>query len=364
MFISKTKERGYSLLDAIRRELDPTHKGGSFERELSDEMRKRANGGKAGDHGGIILPTADLLREAGIKLQERALGKSTGGGSLVATDNLIGDFIPALVARTVLGKAGITHLDNLVGDITIPTVTDGLTAAWITTEHGDASQVSPNFTQKSATPHSVAAYCDITRKLLVQTSNAAERLVIEMIQDAIGRAIEAAAFSGTGANGEPLGLLNTTGVQTVTMTANAPTKSALVEFVTKLATANANADAARWIVSPGVAGLLSRTLDIQTVADGEGATVGGVTSGKYLLDGGKIDGRDAFTSNLSGTHLAWLADWSDLVLCTWGAGTEITVDPYSLSMKGGARIVAFHDVDLVVRHPASFVKGVVTADAN
>lgn len=57
----------------------------------------------------------------------------------------------------------------------------------------------------------------------------------------------------------------------------------------------------------------------------------------------------------SGTALSAIifGNFADLLIGMWG-GLDLTVDPYSNSTSGTLRIVALQDVDVAVRHAASF----------
>ena len=189
-------ERKYNLVNVIRA-MVAAHEGKigpdvGFEREVSDEIAKRS--GKTGK--GFYIPSSALLGA-------RAFDKANAAAALVATDTLFGEFIEALVADTVLGAAGVRTLAGLVGDVTIPK-SGSATAYWVATEGGNATETTPNIGQVGATPHTVGAYTDITRKLLMQSGIGAQTLIADLLREAIGRAIEAAVFSGSGASGQPL----------------------------------------------------------------------------------------------------------------------------------------------------------------
>jgi len=358
-------KRRYSMLEAIRSQLEKGDIHGGFERELSQEMRKRNREPERTDHGGIILPSAEVLRDAGCITEEQYHTRTinaTTGAALISTDLLVAEFVPGLVAKTVLNRAGATHLDNLVGNIAIPKG-GSVDAAWIATDGGDAVADTPSMSQVTATPHTVGGYIDLTRKFVMQTSIAADRLCTMLLQDAVSRAIDKAGFDGSGLSGEPTGLANIQGVTSVSgITPGAPTKANLVDFWKALETANVGADAARWIMSPSVYGDLSQRLDIHPVKNVAGTeNVGGVSSGKYLVQDGKCEGYPVLKSNLSGAKLAWFGNWCDLLICTWGAGTEILVDKYTLSKSGGTRIVAMQAVDIACRYPQAFAKGQLLA---
>lgn len=327
----------YNLL-AVVRAMCAAHEGKttsediSFEREISDEIAKQTRR----EAKGFFIPEAVLCR---------AFDKGTAATSLVGTDTLFGNAIEALVAETVLGKAGVATLSGLVGDIAIPKLGKA-EGYWVSAEGGDASESTPQTGQVEGRPHTVGAYTDITRRLLLQSGLSAQAFVADALRTALARAIEKAAFSGTGENGQPTGLDNITGVQTVAMNVAAPTKANLVEFWSKLYTANVNGNKA-FIGSPVVKAALCSSLDIK-----EGSK-SNVAAAHYLCEGGKVEGYDFLMSNLCGAGKLYFGDWKNLVLAFW-SGLDLTVDTASLSKSGGVRLVALQDCDVLVRHPEAF----------
>lgn len=353
-------ERKYNLVNVIR-SMVAAHEGKNgpdigFEREVSEEIAKRSKR----DSKGFYIPSSALLGT-------RAFDKSSAAAALVATDTLFGEFIEALVADTVLGTAGVRTLAGLVGDVTIPK-SGSATAYWVATEGGNATENTPNIGQVGATPHTVGAYTDITRKLLMQSGIGAQTLIADLLREAIGRAIEAAVFSGTGASGQPLGLDNWTetvdgspvGIPTVSMTAGSPTHDNLVDFWQKVYAANAAKGSLKFIGSPAVKALLCKTRDYTPFNNtGAKATSGvvGAVGGEFLCTReSKVEGYDFIMSNLCNAKKLYFGDWSQIMLAFW-SGIDLTVDTASLSKSGGVRIVALQDCDVIVRHREAFAIG-------
>ena len=336
----KTIAKRYNLL-AVVRSMCAAHEGKStsedigFEREISDEIAKQTRR----EAKGFFIPEAIL---------SRAFDKGTAAAGLVGKNTLFSNAIEALVAETILGKAGVTTLSGLVGDIAIPKL--GKAAGyWISTEGGDATESTPQVGQVEGRPHTVGAYTDITRRLLLQSGISAQNFIADALRSALARAIEQAAFSGTGADGQPSGLDKVSGVQTVAMTAGAPTKANMVEFWSKLYTANVNGSKC-FIGSPAVKALLAQTLDIK-----EGSK-SNVAHSRYLCEDDKVEGYDFHMSNLCGAGKLYFGDWSNLVLAFW-SGLDLTVDTSSLSKSGGVRLVALQDCDILCRHAEAFAVG-------
>ncbi len=361
----KEIKRNYSLANVMRALAGDSTVDIGYEREISREIE-----GKTGRKAqGLIVP--DFIRAAnpsGVQTfgtpdfssTDGALGNSVAGSghNVIATNLLAGSFIEALRDALVLTGAGMQTISGLVGDIAIPKG-GKVTAAWITQENGDATKTNPTLGQVSATPHTVGAYVDITRKLLLQASIDVQGFVTRELVYAIAYALEAAGFNGTGASGQPTGLVSQI-TQTVSFTAGAPTLAKVLEMVTKIDEANGNLGPQCFVGRPSVWGLLGGTLDWTAVSStGEGANVvSGVTSGKYLLDTvtNTCQGYKFVKSNIAPAKTLLFGDFSQLMLCLW-SGTDILVDQYSGATKGALRVVALQDADFIVRQPAAFAKG-------
>ena len=353
----ESQGRKYNLVNVIR-SMVAAHEGNvgpdiGFEREISQEIARQNHKSAKG----IFVPSYALLTG------KRALDTSNAAG-LVATDTLFGEFIQALVADTVLGRVGIRTIEGLVGDVAIPKGS-AAQAYWITPEGGNATQTTPGVGQVAATPHTVGAYTDITRKLLIQNGISSQNLVADELRGAIARAVEAAVFSGTGANGQPTGLDNftevvggeTVGIPTVSMTAGAPTHANMVEFWSKIYSANANGERMSFIGSPAVKALLRSTRDVTVIKNEAGTDNVAAVGTDYLCDSdSRVEGYEFHMSNLCNSKKLYFGDWREIMLAFW-SGIDLTVDTASLSLSGGVRVVALQDCDVVIRHRESFAIG-------
>ena len=357
----ESQGRKYNLVNVIR-SMVAAHEGNvgpdiGFEREISQEIARQNHKSAKG----IFVPSYALLTG------KRALDTSNAAG-LVATDTLFGEFIQALVADTVLGRVGIRTIEGLVGDVAIPKGS-AAQAYWITPEGGNATQTTPGVGQVAATPHTVGAYTDITRKLLIQNGISSQNLVADELRGAIARAVEAAVFSGTGANGQPTGLDNftevvggeTVGIPTVSMTAGAPTHANMVEFWSKIYSANANGERMSFIGSPAVKALLRSTRDVTVIKNEAGTDNVAAVGTDYLCDSdSRVEGYEFHMSNLCNSKKLYFGDWREIMLAFW-SGIDLTVDTASLSLSGGVRVVALQDCDVVIRHRESFAIGTALA---
>lgn len=346
---SKKIVRQYDLMKVVRSLADKTGKiDAGFEREISDEIAKQTKR----EAQGFFIPEAVLM---GV----RAFDKTTKAGGLVATDTLYSEMAPALVAKTVLGEAGVRTISGLVGDVEIPSA-GAATSYWVTTEGGNATETDPAIGQVKASPKTIGAYTDITRKLMNQSGVSAQAFIADALRSSLARGIELAAFSGSGDNGAPLGLDAVVGVNEVA-TATNPGLAKILEFITKIEDANADTNGGKFIGRPSVWALLGATTDYTVVKEAS-TTVGVASAGKYLLDTmtSKCQGYDFLKSNLATAKKLYFGDWSKMVMAFW-SGLDLTVDTASLSKSGGVRLVALQDMDVVVTQPKAFSFGTVIA---
>ena len=343
----------YNLLNVIRALAKDGSPDVGFEREISDQIAKAQHK----DARGFYIPESVLVRA--ITGKTNVSGEIVGNGeATVETSLLASQYIDELVGTTVLGAAGVQTVGGLVGDIAIPKGT-AVTAGWIA-EKDNATTTTPTFSQVSGTPHTAAANAILSRRLVIQSSLAVQNLVARLITEAIGRAVEAATFDGTGANNQPTGLSATTGVGAVTMTADAPTKENLVDFWEKVYTANAAGANMKYIGSPAVKALLCKTLDYfginNTGAKATSNVVGGIGADYLCTREGKVEGFDFLMSALCNSKKLYFGNWSEILMCFW-SGIDMIVDPYTYSAKGAWQVTAFQDCDVIVRHPAAFAIG-------
>src|SRR5690606_27489332 len=145
-------------------------------------------------------------------------------------------------------------LSGLTGNVSIPKHGAGLTAGWVA--EGEALPESEMaFDAVTLTPHHVGGITEMSRQLLQQSAPAIEGLVRDDLSYAVAAAVDAAIIAGSGTDGEPLGIINRTGVQTADMPT---TWQDVLAIEQQLAALNINPTG--WYTSPGVMSTLRGTL--------------------------------------------------------------------------------------------------------
>ncbi len=274
------------------------------------------------------------------------------------------------LSRGIAPRMGVNFHVGLRGRNELPLPsgesTPGMT--WVDDSQGDGE--APEIAQQkinlmSLSPRVAAGYVDVSRQMrknaLYQVGGIDSMLRAEF-SAAVSAAIDYALFAGVGGILEPLGILNDSDVELVTLGDNGAslTRSGLIDMLHALGAANAF-DGLAFVSTNNVRTRMMRTIDSLTtgVAWTWGAPLGGA-------DGSVLESVPAWVSAAvpddltkgSGTDLsgAILGRWSDAVVGIWGDAFELLVDPGALVKSGGLRVVCLVDVDAGARRKGSFVR--------
>lgn len=301
-----------------------------FEREVQAELAKRA--GRPPE--GIFIP-AEVF-------ETRVLTTATGS-ELVPTDHRPDQYISALTASSVVRGLGARVLSGLTGNLSIPRETDSPAIGWVA-ENAALSADDADFDAVTLAPKHAGALSEFSRNMLLQASPDVEALLRQMLARNLALAIDRAAIKGGGSN-EPVGVLATSGIQTVT----SPTSifEAVAEAVAKADAENVGANRAI-LTTPEVRKIAALALD----AMGRPLSVGTVFHNVPTTFSNQVPK----TLGGGSEHGLIYADWSELLIGIWSE-IDILVNPFESTAysKGNVSIRAMATVDVAVRHKKAFV---------
>lgn len=335
--LTEKEVRNFSLVKAIRALANPNDRkaqeAAAYELECSRAAAERSGRNPEG----ILLPV-DVMRNWSRDLN------TTDEASLIAPDYRGSDFIDVLRNNSAVMGMGARMLNNLSGDVTIPKKLTASSAAWIATEGAASAASEMTVGSVALTPKTLGANTTYSRKLLIQSDFSVEQLVRDDLAQALALAIDLAALEGTGASGQPTGVLNTAGVTKVaTFAAVNPSFSECVSLETSVANQNALAGSPGYILRSNMAGALKTT---------EKAT----GTAQFVYQGGEINGYRANISNQGTDGNIYFGNWNDLIIGMFG-GLDLIVDPYSGATTGNVTVTCLQSLDIAVRHAASFAYG-------
>ena len=342
--LTDREARNFSFLKVIRALADPTDRkaqeAAAFEFEASRAAAERI--GKESDK--FVVP-ADVLTRA---LNTSTTGTAAGdtGGYGIATVLQAESFIDILRNRATIMQLG-TVMGGLVGNIDIPKQVAAAQGYWLG-EDADATESTLDLGQISLTPKTVAAFSEITRKLMVQSSLDTEALVRADLAKALALTIDKAGYYGTGSDHQPLGIANQTGINAVAFAAVQPTYAELVEMETQIALDNADVSSMAYVGNAAFRGHAKTTLQFPNAAIAQGGTI--------WEPGNTVNGYRTEITNQVNSGDVFMGNFADLLVAMWG-GLQLMVDPYSGSKKGRLRVVVFQDVDFALRRTQSFCLG-------
>ncbi|MEO3480285.1 phage major capsid protein [Phaeobacter sp. CAU 1743] len=347
--LTDSETEQFSFLRAIRALANPTDRGAqeaaAFEFEVSDAAAEA----QGRDAQGVMVPM-DVLMRAPLNSGSGGATAADTGGNTIANPLLTQSFIQMLRNRTILLQLA-TPLMGLVGNPDIPTQEGGATGYWIG-EDIEATEDLLSLGQRQFSPKTVAAYSEITRRTLKQSSLDIEALVRSDLALALATSLDFAGFYGTGTNDQPLGIANTNGVNVVDFAGAAsgggtalPTWEEVIQMESDISAANADVDRMAYVQNAKMRGHFKST---QKFSGTNGAPI-------WESDN-TVNGYRGEVTNQIADGDVFHGDFANVLVGMWG-GLDITVDPYTHSRRGRLRIVTMQDADYVLRHPAGLCYG-------
>lgn len=318
-----------------------------FEKEMSDEAEKIAkrSGAEMAEGAGFFIPH-DVMRAPRLDgTNGRALVTNvfSAAGALVGSEVLGGSMIELLRNKMFTAAMGARTLGGLTSNIQIPAQTGGATATWLS-EAATISESLQAVGQVGLTPHRLAALTAFTTQLIAQSSVDVESFVREDLMRVLAIARDLAAIAGTGNNGQPLGILSTSGLSTSVTFAGAQTMlyADALAFENNVALNNADLGSLGYMVTPTVRKNAKATAEISAA------------NSNPIWKNDMVNGYAAKATNQVPTATSVIfGNWADLILAEWAAN-QVIVDPYSLAQLSQVRIVMHQLCDNALRHAKSF----------
>lgn len=303
--------------------------------EVVQELRSQ------GGYRGTPVPLLALEQRAGETV-------ASGTPDPIQTRPIIERLFPASVAA----QMGAEMVQIASGAQEWPVTTSQVTAGWAATETGNvAGPTAYATTDKALKPeHNLGIHMRITRKTLLQSGEALESAIRRDMNGTMAAELDKAIFLGTGADGQPLGVIPGAATYGITSTAvdALATWGAVRAAVVRFMTANT-------ATGPGGIKALIRPELWSFMDDAEAFASTGITEWERLVKniGAPIQTANALATP-SGTPLATQAllttnagGVAPIFVGIWGA-VDLIRDPYSDAQSGGLRLTAMTTADVTV----------------
>jgi len=308
--------------------------------EIVTELRS------AGGFRGIPIPWQALEIRAGETI-------ASGTPNPIQTRPIIDRLFPDSVAA----RMGAQMISIDAGAIEWPVTTSSVSAGWATSETGNVAGPTKYETADHAMSpdNNLGIQMRITRKALKQSGSALEQAVRRDMSGAMGAAMDAAVFQGSGTSGQPSGVIAKASTYGITETAvnAAASWSAFRAAVVRFMTANAagSPDAVRAMIRPEAWAYMDEQLITNTAVSEWDRMVKNIPAGNIAMTTNALaapTGSPKAAKALLTTNAGGIAP---IFVGAWGA-VDMIRDPFSDAQSGGLRITALATMDVTVARAA------------
>jgi len=288
----------------------------------------------------------------------------TAGGFLVPTQVFEDQIIPLLRLQVIAMDLGITQLPVTgAGVVEIPREVSG-PAVDNVAENAANTATDLSFGNHRLEPHCAQSYVKASRRFL-QLGVGADQFIRRRMAEELALKWNEWTLKGTGADGNPIGIYNTAGVNTVDFTSATSGAAVTSDFYTDLlamedALADANALSGAQSLGFAVANKFLRAAR-QIKSENASAGTDSLEMSRKVFSAGAEDFilgyRYRRTTQLaSGANTeAIFGDFSKAVLATWN---NLSIEASNVAddalQKRQTHIVAYIDVDVAVTQPTAF----------
>lgn len=337
----------FSLVRAIVASVENNWNNAPFELECSRAIAKALN--RPVDPRKFFIPyevqergNRTPIEELAYRMMKRdmTVAAAAQGGYLVSTTHV--SFIELLRNRSVLFNMGAVRLSGLRDNVTIPKQTVAATATWLANEAAAISEVTQTFDQLPLSPKTVGGYTEISRQLMLQSNPAIEGLVSADLAAVVALDIDLKGLNGSGASGQPQGIIGTSGIGSVT--GASMDYADVIEFQTDVFAGNALTGNCGFVGTGAVAGVLKGRVKFTNT---------GMPIWEGRLDEGMVDGYRAMASNQMPTGDLLFGDFGQVIVAEWGV-LEVEVNPFADFKAGIIGVRAIASIDIGVRYPTAF----------
>lgn len=367
--------RSYSFARAIRSAVLDAEKHKSqvgmpdgFEREIHDDMMKRAKeefGSLGYSASGFQVPcdaptpTINARRSRSGRIistpMQRDLftGDYGSGGALVPTEFVL-PIIEPLYNRLALSLLGVKHMAGLQGNIVIPRMT-GVAQPQAVGEIAALVATQEAFDQIELRPRRAGNTVPYSKQLLLQSAPDVEALIRDDNFRMIAIFIDEMGLNGTGANGQPLGIMNQPGIAMIQFGGQASLQQ-IIAMETAIRKSNIN-DPIAYLSTSNTRGVMRG----EPAALRGSTIVSGQTNALWTGSDGEeeMNGRPAYDSQQVPLDQVICAAGEHIIHAMWG-GLDVVVD--YVTKAANAEIVLTINTwnDFAVRHPQAIC---ISADA-
>lgn len=299
--------------------------------EIVAEMRAQ------GGYRGVPVPLAAL--------EQRELVAGTTVSADVPKPVTLRPLIDRIFPASVASRLGGEVINITQGAVAIPVATAGAVAGWAPTEGEDVPGPQRfDFAERMLEPdHTLGVHMRITRKALKQAGEGLEQAIRRDMNAAVQAELDRATLMGTGANGQPLGIVTGAATYGIASTAIGAAASWAAFRASAVAFMDGNLVKSpgdiRMAFNPEIWADLDDALITGTAVSQWDRLVKHIPAGQIALAPTLPDGTAVLTTNTGGIAPFYVGIWG---------GLDLIRDPFSDAQSGTLRLTALLTADVTV----------------
>ena len=344
----KMNRQYFSISKAIRNACSQYKKDVSEEYETQViAENKRALGV---DDADIVLTNAQMHQRAfptsGIGGAGAILGPSAGeGAELVATDYLPQEFVTYLRPQLTLEKTGYYSIPVNGNAVSFAVCTSGSVAGMYNLD-GELEDGDLKFATKTLTPKKAGVCIPVPYSLILQARPEVDAMVEADIVNALYQIRDEQILIGTGEDGECTGILNTTGINTISGASLSGGEGwgAMLSGVNEIRKANVFSENLSFVMNGNTYVTLKKT------AKNKDNCLAG-----FIIEDDKIERYPVYVNNKLADNVVLVGDFGEVAVADF-EGLKLKVDDITYIKQQAIQIVAIKCFDTVVRRPGAFTK--------
>ena len=363
--VIETRLRGLEeVLTAIKAEIAEKERFVLPGSEPSKDGKQKFSLGRAA--WGILqkdFSNAGYEKEVFDAMREKEMSSGVdGAGGFIVPDEAIPQVIERLKAQVVAFQLGAREMTATGSPIMIPRIGTSVTAAWMTGENTTITASDLGLEQIAMTPKTLASRVIMSNQLLELSMPTADSIIEGDMVSQLAIGLDQGIIEGSGAVGEPLGIVNDPNVLTEVLTAAQVTFAQLVGFVDALAVANSLRGNLGWAMHPSVFTQIMKmpSENAATPTANLEVTRHPVTeSAPDSILGYPFATTTSFSAATGAKSVAF-GNWDDVLVAMWGGlrlkASDVADSAFSTDQT---HIRGIMRADTVLRHPESFVRSAV-----
>jgi len=262
--------------------------------------------------------------------------------------------IERLFPNSVASRMGVQMVNIGVGEMEYPVTTSSVSAGWATTETSDVpGPTAYTTTDRPLAPdHTLGVNMEISRKAMKQSGAALEQAVRRDMNGAIAEAMDRAVFRGSGAAGEPTGVIAGAAGFGITETAvgaaatYAAFRAAVVRFIT--ANAASSGDDVNLLLRPEIMDGMDDNLLTGTAVSEWDRLIAKV--GNVVLSSNALAAPTGYPAASIGILTTSAGGVAPIFCGKWGA-VDLIRDPYTKAKSGALLLTGLATMDVTVSRP-------------